>query len=294
MSHAALNVIEIKRWKDFKAMISEDKYRSWAFRGQANAEWSINSKLSRYLTDFNVNKEAWEFQEERILRIFKRKAHLFLNHIPPDDDDFQWLALMQHHGTPTRLIDFTWSPYVAAFFALEQATTNAAIWAVFPPNINYSPEQRIRAGSVIDAPSRWIGTPGNYKKYFLPSTSAFAVIGEPEIMNQRLIAHAGTFVVPGKIDEPLETILLDFECDQDIVLKIELDTASIRKEAMRDLYYSNITQATLFPGIDGMARSLAYELEFHWAFDPDSMKILKGFEHPPEGLPNTNPKEKQQ
>jgi hypothetical protein len=286
MSHSELTVVEIKRWKDFKAMISEDKYRSWAFRGQANSEWSIDSTLSRCFTNFGVHKEAWEFQEERILRIFKRKAHLFLNHIPPDEDDFQWLALMQHHGTPTRLIDFTWSPYVAAFFALEKATTKAAIWAVFPPNINYSKKQKIRGGKVIDAPSRWIGNTGNYKKYFLPNSSAFAVIGEPEIMNQRLIAHSGTFVVPGKIDEPLESILLDFHCDGDLIIKIELDTQSLRKEAMRDLYYSNITQATLFPDIDGMARSLAYELEFHWAFDPVSMKVQKGFENPPEGLPN--------
>lgn len=106
-------------------------------------------------------------------------------------------------------------------------------------------------------------------------------------MNQRLIAHSGTFVIPGKIDEPLETILLDFNCPDEIILKIELDTNSIRKEAMRDLYYSNITKATLFPDIDGMARSLAYEIEFHWAFDPDSMNILKGFDNPPEGLPHT-------
>ena len=39
---------------------------------------------------------------------------------------------MQHHGAPTRLIDFTWSPYVAAFFALERATGDAAVWAVNP------------------------------------------------------------------------------------------------------------------------------------------------------------------
>ena len=51
-------------------------------------------------------------QEERIARIFQRKAHLFLTHIPERSDTFQWLALMQHHGAPTRSLDFTWSPYV--------------------------------------------------------------------------------------------------------------------------------------------------------------------------------------
>ena len=40
------------------------------------------------------------------------------------------------------------------------------------------------------------------------------------------------------------------------------------EEGMRELYRMNITQATLFPDLDGLARSLAYELEFHWAYDP--------------------------
>ena len=69
---------------------------------------------------------VWAAQEERILRIFKRKAHHFLSAGPLPDDDFEWLALMQHHGAPTRLLDFTWSPYVAAFFALQRATGDAA------------------------------------------------------------------------------------------------------------------------------------------------------------------------
>src|SRR5216684_3693164 len=61
------------------------------------------------------------------------QAHLFLAHVPDDADSFHWLALMQHHGAPTRLLDFTWSPYVAAFFALERATSDAAIWAINLP-----------------------------------------------------------------------------------------------------------------------------------------------------------------
>ena len=57
---------------------------------------------------------------------------MFLGHVPEWEDDFQWLALMQHHGAPTRLLDFTWSPYVAAFLALERAVDDAAVWAIHP------------------------------------------------------------------------------------------------------------------------------------------------------------------
>jgi len=42
---------------------------------------------------------------------------------------------MQHHGAPTRLLDFSWSPYVAAFFALEAATRDSAVWAVNSGNL---------------------------------------------------------------------------------------------------------------------------------------------------------------
>jgi hypothetical protein len=76
------------------------------------------------------------------LRIFQKKAHLFLTHIPERSDTFQWLALMQHHGAPTRLLDFTWSRHVAAFFALERTTKRAAVWAVNPKrlvNVTESP-----------------------------------------------------------------------------------------------------------------------------------------------------------
>lgn len=45
---------------------------------------------------------------------------------------------------------------------------------------------------------------------------------------------------------------------------------------MESLYYMNITNATLFPGIDGMALALAYELEFHWAFNPKTMEEYPG------------------
>ena len=50
------------------------------------------------------------------------------------------------------------------------------------------------------------------------------------------------------------------------------------RTALRDLYLMNMTHATLFPDLDGLARSLAYELENHWAFDPRTMKPRPEFE----------------
>src|SRR5262249_6965591 len=62
--------------------------------------------------------------------------------------------------------------------------------------------------------------------------------------------------------------------------KIELDVPALRETAIRELYGMNITHATLFPDVDGLARSMAYELEYHWAFDPRTMQPRPGFPPP--------------
>jgi hypothetical protein len=103
---------------------------------------------------FHVDRRAWAEQEERILRIFKRKAVHFVEEVPDRQDDFEWLALMQDHGAPTRLLDFTWSPYVAAFFALHNTTGEGVIWACNPFEIEKNKRVHLEK-------------PGDFRKYFL-------------------------------------------------------------------------------------------------------------------------------
>lgn len=266
------NVQRFNTWEKFRGVIESDEYKGWAFRGQANADWPLYSSLSRYLTAYQVHPKAWAQQESRILRIFKRKAHLLLDHLPGDNDSFEWLALMQHHGAPTRLLDFSWSPFVATFFALERATSDVAVWALFPPGLSNRPIRTLRASQRVrkDEMAPWVE--GGYEKHFLPNKHRLVVAGEPHRMNQRLIAQSGTFVMPGVLDKPIESLV-----SPPAVMKFVLDTKTIRRRAMSELYNMNISNATLFPGLDGLARSLAYELEFHWAFDPVTMRKRKGF-----------------
>ena len=69
--------IEIRSWHQFIEIVANERFRSWAFRGQADKDWNIKSTLTRYLTEFKVHPNAWSKQELRILRIFKRKSHVF-------------------------------------------------------------------------------------------------------------------------------------------------------------------------------------------------------------------------
>ena len=269
--------VPVHSWTEFQQVVAGPKYRSWAFRGPADASWPLYSSISRYLQEHRVNQKAWAEQEERIVRIFRRKAHLFLDHVPDETDAFQWLALMQHHGAPTRLLDFTWSPFVAAFFALERSTKEAAVWALCLPEIWKAKHKFPGRAEMVTEDELNLRIAGNYEKFFLGNDVPFIVTGEPLVMNQRLVAQSGTFVVPGVLDQPVEGILSAYPKPTRSVVKFVLDTEKIRDEAMYAFYNMNITNASLFPGLDGMARSLAYELEFHWAYDPKTMKRYEGY-----------------
>lgn len=250
----------ITEWSDFDdVMAPNGPYRSWAFRGHCDARWEIWTSISRHLQNFGVQQAEWPNQEGRLLRIFKRKAHLYLQHVPDDGDDFQWLALIQHHGGPTRLLDFTWSPYVAALFALELATTDAAVFAFHTGLLS---EVTLPDGSELPS----LRVHGRFEEDFLSSKDRIVVHGEPGVMNRRLTAQLGTFVVPGVLDEPVETII-DAMCGPDALVKFVL-SKNLRDSAMRSLYDRNVHNASLFPDLNGLAASLRYELETHWAFDP--------------------------
>ena len=258
-------VFRLESWEAFLALVSKPPYSNWAFRGERDERWPLYSSLSRYLRNFGVAPEAWPGQEARILRVFKRKAHQFLQRPPDPDDDFQWMALMQHHGAPTRLIDFTWSPYVAAFFALERTLADGVVWAMNPGRVDSS---RAKKRTHVDP-----RIPGNFSRYFLKGQRHLIWVGEPHTMNRRLIAQSGTFAVPGRLDVPVEEILVDTDLDN-VLAKIVLAN-SVREVGMRELYRMNITFATLFPDLDGLARSMRYELEFHWGFNPRTMESYK-------------------
>lgn len=186
-------------------------------------------------------------------------------------------------------MDFTWSPYVALFFALESSEGTAAVWALNAARLNHTDVHVLKSGATIDVQgwSTWEGN--SYKEQFLPGNKPFVVVGEPKAMNRRLVAQSGTFAIPGILHEPLEEIVGRYKNAEETIVKFEIDVSSTRREAIRDLYNMNVTYATLFPDLDGLAKSMGFELEYHWAFDPVSLTPVAGFPNPKlGGLPYWN------
>lgn len=250
--------IPIESWEHYLSEVSTQPLREWAFRGQKDASWHLWSTVSRELRNRGVANRYWTDQEYNIIRIFQRKAPHLLEKMPEVGDTPQWIALMQHHGAPTRLLDFTWSPYVAAFFALESSVCDAAVWAINTPKLGtyaYGPyfQQSLRPPDPQEV-LKQVGLGGLNDVAF----------GEPYFKNRRVVAQSGTFAWPSDITRPLDAILSK---KKGVIAKLVLP-ASIRRPALREIHRMNITYATLFPDLDGLARSMAFELERHWKFDP--------------------------
>jgi hypothetical protein len=260
--------IEISSWTRLNQELESMSPEWWLFRGQEDASWPMTSTLTRELERRHIPTEHWSRSEMRAIRIFQRKAHLLLQRTPADL--FEWVALMQHHGAPTRLLDFTWSPHVAAFFALDRARGPAAIWCLRAASL-----PRFGRTHRRDAP-RDNRLPPDLQPWnnddvaagLLTNRRRTVIWGSPYHMNQRLVVQSGTFLVPGVLNETVEDIVCRLRGGRAALRKLvlnstarEQDGRTLRETAMVRLYNMNITYESLFPGLDGLARSMNFELE---------------------------------
>lgn len=254
-----MNVTEITSWSQF--LQETTKFDQWAFRGQPHANLPLLSSLARRLNQLEAAQENWSLLEQRTIRVFKRKAHVHIQDQSALSNTFRCMAIMQHHGAATRLLDFTKSPFVAAFFALESATDDAAVYAL------NTPELWRRNPAFDPALTRSTINPRfeeNLEKYFLSNQYPIIWFGEPDEMDRRLVAQSGLFVVPGQLQLTIDELLAQYQSDdQDLLVQLVL-SKKMRQEAMRELYRMNITHASLWPDLDGLASSMNQELEIVW------------------------------
>jgi hypothetical protein len=173
----------------------------------------------------------------------------------------EWLALMQHHGAPTRLLDFSRSPFIAAFFSFEQCfirnDVDVAVWAI---NYNFLKNKALEEletefSTEIKENKRLINE-RLFEKLFHLNNRNLVFPVEPFRMNRRYSLQQSIFVSTGNSNENFLNQLKFLENDIGrAVVKIEMPSI-LHKQVIRDLQRMNLNRASLFPDLDGYAASL--------------------------------------
>lgn len=272
-------VIRVNDWEESRQI---GKFlKRWLFRGQEKAEWSLKSSLERAFEDKKISIQRIDPIEEVMLIEFKSAAHLFSSNTPNERDTIAWLSLMRHHGGPTRILDFTESFYVAAYFALEGATDKCAIWAY--NRVDFI--KRIEA--VLDSLCIKLQiSPDMSVEQKLNNILNGAIRGKnidntvitmsPSQRNERQFLQQALALIPLNLNDGfMQCILQSFEPagimpDESRMVEITVDDVlSLLKElklvkmvlekecfldARLDLEQMNINGATLFRGLDGLGK----------------------------------------
>lgn len=246
----------IKNWSDFDRLVGRKHFRKWIFRGQSNSNWVLESSLHRAFEEAQSIHKLKNGKEKQLKRSeheqvmidrFKCNAHLYLDHLPKPEDLLSWLSLMQHHGAPTRLLDFSFSSYVALFFALESGEEDASVYC-----INHD--------AIRNNDNEYFGKnrPEVYSRVLEPHSSKddpclFAF--EPTFSNQRLLSQQGLFVATNTLESSHEEILGDYSIQNSDAIKIIIP-AKKRLEGLQKLNKMNINSANIYPGLDGFCKSM--------------------------------------
>lgn len=213
--------IQINTFTEFHEVIEKYNARTVIYRGMKSVDYPLIPKIGRVVPPDSIGSR--EKNEHEILRLFKERAFQYLDFIPANDWD--WLAIGQQYGLPTRLLDWTDNPLVACFFAVDEASEdNSVIYA-------YQNEAYISVGKH-------------------PDPFKFKEVGKfiPRHLTRRITTQGGLFTIHPNPYEPFESN--DME-------KIIIPN-KIRSGLKKTLSKYGVDRFSLFPGLDGLASHIEW------------------------------------
>jgi hypothetical protein len=260
----------------------------WVYRGQGDSKWLLLPSLDRAvtktitLTGSGLGPTSGglrldpQSEELNLLQEFQRRAHHYAENVPAADETVDWLALMQHYGAPTRLLDWTYSPYVALYFAVENSSAGSerAVWAIASGWLVEASRVALQEHDPAFVPGTNFRTRcEQVNRIILCETNpSIVILANPLRMNERLAAQQGVFLCNLSHIEQFDISLLRMialpKPPSKPVLRKLVISDSARIDLLKELQRMNITGASLFPGMDGLSRTLRVNLEI----ELDAMK----------------------
>ncbi len=243
----------LQQWSDFvefveRLQLNEQGDAGWYLRGQSDSRWSLQPTLLRQLRDVSVERALGV--EFGAFRRFQAQYHLYA---PADGVDRSgwgpaaWWMIMQHHSCPTRLLDWTLSPYVALYFAVQQHTaSDGAVW-VFPSSDLEAISTR-QSGRLSHDDTKVLET--HEVKAVYPIESVYhSDRSAPQQAAFTLCTHVlgdhGVLIAEAfgeeKQRDPLHKVIVPGE---------------LKAECLSKLKTMNITPSSLFPGLDGLGKAV--------------------------------------
>lgn len=233
-------------------------FKEWANRQSTsnNALWFRGHGSNTYSLRTRLHREG----RSRLERYFANELLQFRQHAEAvfnrrfdfnDGDDYATLiALAQHHGLPTPMLDWTDSPYIAAFFAFSEALDSSGA--------RTEPDRHVRVYTIS---RQFIQATTPPQVVLAWPTPFVAPLSVSPLHNPRLQAQQGRFVVTNVAD--VEGFICDAEerIHQRVLFAADMPM-SCAPEALRDLAFMGLTAATMFPGLDGVGRMIRHEMFF--------------------------------
>lgn len=247
----------VESWKDLQEIIFRNswnhviqRYRSpYAYRGLSDSNYKLKTRLIRLGGRYAV-------LEKHLLRNFRKYGYKASTQ---EDSDWKWLSVAQHHGLPTRLLDWTYSPYVALHFAtanLDKYDVDGAIWCIDYRKTNEYLPDFMREIIDSEGSSSFTTTMINQTCKSLrelddlkSGDEDFVVFLEPPSLDDRIVNQFALFSLMTGPGTYLDKWLVK---RKHLFFKIIIP-ASLKWEIRDKLDQANITERVLFPGLDGLS-----------------------------------------